>query len=70
MARSDHIVKRKYKEVGVCCACGTYKHKTIFYDWYIHPAIKSLFREDEWHKGMICLKCARREAGTKHRKKL
>ena len=70
MARSDHIVKRKYKEVGVCCACGTYKHKTIFYDRYVHPAIKSLFREDEWYIGMICLKCAIREAGTKHRKGL
>ena len=70
VARNDHIVKRKYKEVGVCCACGTYKHKAIFYDWYVHPAIKSLFRKDEWHIGMICLKCARREAGTKHRNKL
>ena len=70
VGKSSYISKRKDKEVGVCCACGTYKHKTIFYDWYVNPAIKSLFREDEWHIGIICLKCAKREAGTKHRKNL
>ena len=70
MGKSSYINKRKDKEVGVCYACGTYKHKAFFYDWYVHPAIKSLFKEEVWYKGKICLKCARREAGNKHKDKL
>ena len=67
VGKSSYINKRKDKEVGVCYACGTYKHKAFFYDWYVHPAIKSLFKEKDWYIGKICLKCAKREAGNKHR---
>ena len=67
MEKNSHLVKRKTKEIGVCYACGTYKHKTYFYDWYVNPAIRGLFKEIDWYIGKICLKCAKREAGNKHK---
>ena len=66
MAENRHVVKRDSKETGVCVTCETYKHRAIFYDFYIHPAIQHLFKEKDWYKGKICLKCAKRELGNKH----
>ena len=64
------IVKREFKESGNCFACGTYKHTTYFYDWYKHPAIRLLFDKKDRYNGKICLKCAKRETGTKPRSDL
>lgn len=64
----DWISKRDKKETGKCCACGTYKMNAQFYDWYSHPCISKLL-QDKYH-GKICIKCAKREAGTKHFKDL
>ena len=67
MAISSNIVKRKKKESGVCFACGTHKLNTYFYDWYKHKAIERLFEKKDRYNGKICLKCAKREAGNKHK---
>lgn len=61
---STWITKRAYKETDVCSACGTCKMNAYFYDWYKHPAVSKLFKDT--YNGKICLKCARRESGTKH----
>ena len=64
------IAKRESKESGNCYACGTYKNRAYFYDWYTHPAIRHLFDKKDWYNGKICLKCAKRETGTKPRSDL
>lgn len=61
---SRWIVKQPRKQQNKCCACGTYKVNAQFYDWYVHPCISGLFKDTMI--GIICIKCAKREAGTKH----
>ena len=59
---------RDKKETRTCFSCGSYKMRAQFYDWYTHPALISILGSNL--NGIICSNCARREAGTKHRKKL
>ena len=67
---SPWLEKRNHKESGRCCACGTRKYNAFFYDWYVHPAVRHLFDKKDWYNGKICLKCAKREIGTKSINKL
>ena len=56
-----HIVKRTFKELIKCEACGSYPDRPVqMYDWY------SLF--DGSYNARICRKCAIREIGPKNKK--
>ena len=48
---------RDKKEERACFSCGTYKMKAQFYNWYSIIEDRLL--------GVICGKCAKREAGSK-----
>ena len=53
-----HVIKKTFKELEKCGACGSYPSKPKFmYDWY------SLF--DGGYNAKICRKCAIREIGPK-----
>ena len=53
---------RDKKETRVCFSCGSYKMRAQFYNWHSHPALKSLLGNNL--NGIICSKCAKREAGS------
>ena len=56
-----HVIKRIFKELEKCGACGSYPSKpTFMYDWY------SLY--DGGYNDKICKKCAIREIGPKNKK--
>ena len=57
------LLPRDNKETRTCDACGSYKMRAQFYDWHSHPAIKSITEE---RLLIICLPCAKREAGSRH----
>ena len=56
------LLPRGKKETRTCFSCGTYKMRAMFYEWYSHPALKSIL--DNEFNGIICSKCAKREAGS------
>ena len=62
------LLPRGKKETRACFACGTYKMKAQFYEWYPHPALKTILGGKL--NGIICSKCARREAGSKYWKEM
>jgi len=53
------LQRRDRKETRSCECCGTPKMKSYFYDWY------SAF--DGSFLAVICLKCAKRESGSRHK---
>ena len=53
---------RDKKETRTCFSCSTYKVRAKFYTWYPHPALKNLLGKEL--NGIICSKCANREAGS------
>mgnify|MGYP003113445976 CR=1 FL=1 len=55
---------RDNKETRACFSCGDYKMKAQFYDWYSHPALKTITNSKYY--GAICSKCAKREAGSNY----
>jgi hypothetical protein len=56
-----HVIKRIFKELEKCGACGSYPSKpTFMYDWY------SLY--DGGYNDKICKKCAIREIGPKNKR--
>ena len=58
---TNNIVLRSLSDNRKCTCCGTYKMHAPFYDW------TSIITKE--HIGIICQKCAIREAfGTKYKK--
>ena len=57
------LLPRDKKENRVCFSCGDYKIRAKFYEWYSHPSLKNIL--DEKLNGIICSKCAKREAGSR-----
>ena len=53
------LQKRDRKETRNCESCGKPKMKSYFYDWY------SAF--DGSFLAVVCLNCAKRETGSKHK---
>jgi len=66
----DWLRKRDKKETSSCDTCGAYKLRAYFYDRYVRPEVAHLFRKEERYVGKICIQCAYRELGTKHKKKI
>jgi hypothetical protein len=58
------LLPRGKKETRTCFSCGSYKMRAMFYEWYPSPSIKSILGT-EMH-GIICSRCAMREAGSNH----
>ena len=69
--RRNYMVKwllpRDNKETRACDSCGTYKRYSQFYNWHHHPALSFL---GEGRIGVICVLCAKREAGSKQWKRI
>tara|TARA_Y100000310_G_scaffold240377_1_gene244206 strand:+ start:209 stop:424 length:216 start_codon:yes stop_codon:yes gene_type:complete len=59
---------RDSKETRTCFSCGLYKIRAKFYNWYPHPALLGILGNKL--TGIICSKCARREAGSKYWKEM
>ena len=55
------IIVKGIKKTGKCECCGDYKMNSQTYKWY------SLFDSKLLHEH-ICLKCAKRELGSKNKK--
>tara|TARA_Y100000310_G_scaffold336027_1_gene419530 strand:+ start:92 stop:280 length:189 start_codon:yes stop_codon:yes gene_type:complete len=55
------IIEKGIKTSGKCKCCGNYKMKSQFYKWY-SPFDNRLIYD------MICIKCAKREFGSKRAK--
>ena len=56
------LLRRDKKETRACFSCSTYKMKGQFYEWYSHPALKTILGNNLI--GIICSNCAKREAGS------
>ena len=56
------LLPRDKKETRACDSCGKYKQYSQFYDWHHHPGLSFL---GEGRIGVICMPCAKREAGSK-----
>ena len=56
------LLPRGKKETRTCYSCGDYKMSAKFYEWYHHPGLKFMGNDII---GIICRKCAKREAGSR-----
>ena len=58
----EMVITKRQKRNQTCNSCGNYKMRATFYNWFHNPAIS--FMGDE-RIGIICMPCAKREAGSK-----
>ena len=61
------LLPRDKKETRACDSCGKYKQYSQFYDWHHHPGLSFL---GEGRIGVVCMPCAKREAGSKQWEKI